>query len=214
MSASKDNLHGRLRRATRELHEELEGAVGIGDRIATRGRYCDYLSQLWALHVSAEAALAAFDFRPLGFSYPAPYRSKLLAADLGYLGMSADELELLPLPTAPQLGTTAGALGAVYVVEGSAKGARAILPEITAALGFDARHGASFFAGFGLETKLLWQACLAAINALAPNSAEADLMVDAARATFAMFRQGLVPEENVASPLMRETVDLLEPARS
>jgi heme oxygenase len=142
MSASKDNLHERLRRATRPLHDELERAVGIGEQIATRERYRVYLSRLWALHVAAETAIAAFDFSPLRFAYPEHYRSRLLADDLATVGVRAEQLRLLPLPQAPRLHCVAAALGAVYVVEGSAKGARAILPQIAASLGYDARQGA------------------------------------------------------------------------
>jgi heme oxygenase len=208
MSASKDNLHERLRRATRPLHDELERAVGIGEQIATRERYRVYLSRLWALHVAAETAIAAFDFSPLRFAYPEHYRSRLLADDLATVGVRAEQLRLLPLPQAPRLHCVAAALGAVYVVEGSAKGARAILPQIAASLGYDARQGASFFAGFGRETAALWHACLAAINGIDPNSAEADQSVEAAKATFAMFRRGLAPDTQT-DPVMSRTADVV-----
>jgi heme oxygenase len=194
MSASKDNLHERLRRDTRASHDELERAVDIGEQIATRERYRVYISRLWGLHMAAETALAAFDFRPLGFAYPVPYRSRLLADDLVNVGVRLKHLRLSPLPQAPIFNGIAAALGGVYVIEGSAKGARAILPRIAASLGFDAHHGASFFAGFGRETAALWHACLAAINAIAPTSPHADQSVEAAKATFAMFRRGLAPD--------------------
>jgi len=208
MSASKDNLHERLRRATRPLHDELERAVDIGVQITTGERYRVYLYRLWALHVAAETALEAFDFSPLGFAYRAPYRSSLLADDLATVGVRPEELRLLPLPQSPRLHSIAAALGAVYVVEGSAKGARAILPRIAASLGFDARQGASFFAGFGRETAALWHGCLAAINAIDPNSAEADQSVEAAKATFAMFRRGLAPDTQT-DPVMPCTADVV-----
>ena len=70
-----------------------------------------------------------------------------------------------PRPERLQLPTVEAALGYVYVIEGSAIGARAILPEITAALGFDAGRGASFFGGLK-EGKHVWQGCLAALDAI------------------------------------------------
>ena len=82
MSASKANLHERLREATRALHDELEHVVGVSERIATRDSYTDYLSKLWTLYTAAENALHVLDFVPCGFDYPAPYRSRLLEADL------------------------------------------------------------------------------------------------------------------------------------
>ena len=193
MSASKANLHERLREATRALHDELERAVGVSERIVTRASYTAYLAELWTLYAAAENALDALDFAPYGFDYPAPYRSRLLEADLAFLGVSPNLLADLPLPPTPRLDVIAAGLGCVYVLEGSAKGARAILPEISAALGLDAARGATFFNGFGLETRRMWQACLVAINAIDPHSPQAERAVEAAVETFAMFLRAFTP---------------------
>ena len=74
MSGSKESLYERLRGATRPLHDELEGAVRIGERLESPASYASHLVQLWQLHTSAETGLQALDFRPLGFVYPSPYR--------------------------------------------------------------------------------------------------------------------------------------------
>ena len=87
----------------------------------------------------------------------------------------------------------------MYVIEGSALGARAILPKIEAALGVDA-DGASYFSGRGGQEKPLWQACLKAINAVDLKSEGADRAVAGALATFAMFQRWL-PENTVATTL-------------
>jgi heme oxygenase len=191
MSASKGNLHERLRAATRPLHEELELAVSIGERIATRTGYIDHLKRLLGLHVAVENSLQNIDFAPLGFVYPAPYRSRLLAKDLSVLDVGPQDLQGVPIPPAPKLETIPAALGCLYVVEGSAKGARSILPAIRASLGIDAETGAAFFEGFGQETRLLWQALVAAINRITPVSKEGDRAVEAAIATFHLFRDEL-----------------------
>lgn len=193
MSASKANLHERLREATRALHDELERVVSVSDCIATRASYSAYLAELWPLYRATENALDLLDFTPFGFDYPTPYRSRLLEADLDFLGVSRSLLASLPLLTAPRLDGIAAGLGCVYVVEGSAKGARAVLPEITTALGLDALHGASFFNGFGLETRRMWQACLGAIDRIDPYSRQADSAVEAATETFAMFLRAFAP---------------------
>ncbi len=153
MSASKGTLHERLRQSTRAAHEELERAVRIGERISTRAGYVAHLEQLWALHSAVERALDRFDFAPFGFMYRWPNRSALLEADLATLGVPKARLTSLRLPEAPRLDGISGALGSLYVVEGSAKGARAILPAIRNSLALDATSGASFFGGFGPETK-------------------------------------------------------------
>jgi heme oxygenase len=198
MSASKGSLHERLRTVTRPLHDELERAVNIGERLASRQRYAGHLARLWGLHAAAEKALQALDFSHLGFIYPAPYRSALIEEDLAYLGIPADVLRRTDLPTVPRLETIPAGLGCLYVLEGSAKGARAILPDIRAALGLDAERGAKFFYGFGRETGELWRACMTAINDIDPASVEADRTVETATGTFLMFREGLVATDDGA----------------
>jgi heme oxygenase len=127
---SKGSLHERLRAATRPLHDDLERSVNIDARLRSLAHYADHLALLWRLHAVAERALHRVDFGRFGFVYPYPYRSSLLEQDLAGLGVSADDLARLGLPRSPVLQTTAEGLGCMYVVEGSAKGARAILPEI------------------------------------------------------------------------------------
>lgn len=214
MSGSKATLRERLRHSTRAAHDALERAVRIGDRIATRAGYVGHLEQLFVLHSAAERGLDRFDFTPLGFTYRWPNRSALLAADLLALGVPAVRLRTLNFPDAPQLGGMAGALGSLYVLEGSAKGARAILPSISASLGLDAVSGASFFSGFGAETKRVWQSCVAAINAIDPDSADGDRAVAGALATFAMFHQGLQTDSGLTQPVSRHRgreMELLDP---
>src|SRR5262245_36240795 len=152
MSASKANLHERLRKATHEVHVELERVVGVSSRLTSLASYTDYLSDLLALYSAVEKAVGGFDFSPYGFQYRYPYRSRLLAADLDYLGIDSEVAgRSRTLAPPPRLRDVFAALGCIYVVEGSAKGARAILPDIEASLGLDSRGGASFFKGMGLE---------------------------------------------------------------
>jgi len=202
MSASKGGLHERLRAATRPLHDDLELAVNIGERLSSRQRYADHLARLWRLHFAAEKALQGLDFSPLGFVYPSPYRSALLERDLEDLGVALDGLRTLDLPPTPPLETIPAGLGCLYVLEGSAKGARAILPEIAAALGLDAERGARFFYGFGRETGQLWRACLAAISSIDPTSSDGDRAVQTAIETFLMFQEGLVAGAQVVLPVV------------
>lgn len=194
---SEGSLYERLRTATRPLHDNLERRVNIGERLASRALYADHLLRLLRLHVAAERALQGIGFQPFGFVYPSPYRSQLLRQDLALLGVPDDALDDVDLPAAPSLDTVPAGLGCLYVVEGSAKGARAILPEIKQRLGLDAGNGATFFYGFGRGiTGRLWRNCVAAINTIEPESIEGDEAVQAATDTFLMFRHGLVEERN------------------
>src|SRR4029079_3647901 len=83
-------------------------------------------------------------------------------------------------------------LGCTVWSQVSAEGARAILPDIKAALGFASEGGAAFFSGRGQEGKLLWRAFLAAIEHIPPRSEDAHQAVCRAHATFAMFKAGLL----------------------
>lgn len=193
-------LRERLRAETRPQHDALERAVGIEHRITSRERYADHLVRLWRLHQAVELALQGLDFSRLGFSYPHPYRSLLLERDLAALGVGEASLRGLDLPETPPLETLPAGLGCLYVVEGSAKGARTLLPKINASLGLDAQAGASYFYGFGRETGALWRALTAAINAIDGSSADGDRAVRAAEDTFALFRDGLVAGETGRPP--------------
>ena len=196
---SEETLRERLRASTRALHDDLERVVDIDRRIATKRDYRAHLLRLWALHTAIERTTADFDFAPMGFTYSGPHRSGLLERDLEDLGIEAGALSALRLPAAPVWETSHAALGSLYVVEGSAKGARAILPIIRARLGYRPEHGAVYFYGFGAETAALWRAIIAAINCIDPDSGAGKSACEGARATFAMFHHWLDPAR--ADPL-------------
>jgi heme oxygenase len=194
-----ETLRSRLRAETRGLHDELERVVAIERQITSKMHYAGYLLRLWACHDTVEAKLGEIDFTPVGFDYRNNLRALLIEADLECLGITSAVRAAQPRPEPPRFATRDAALGYVYVIEGSAIGARAILPNITAALGFDARHGASFFGGTR-ESKYIWQACLAALNAIEPHSASADDVVGSAKEAFGTFLRWLpCPEETTFS---------------
>ena len=187
MNANDKTLHARLRESTRVLHEDLERAVNIDDQISSRPRYNAYLMRLWSLHRATEDALSSFDFTPFGFEHRTCLRSRLLENDLRDLGVGLRALHDLPHRTPPVLASIEAGLGCIYVVEGSAFGAKAILPQIQRRLGLTAEHGASFFVGFGEPSKYLWRAFLNALNEIDPASLEATRVTEAAEEIFQFF---------------------------
>jgi heme oxygenase len=189
-------LHGRLRADTRHLHDHLESAVDIEKVILSRVTYAAYLQRLHRVHAAAEAVLCAIDFAPFGFDYAHHRRSRAVEDDLKALGNAASSVDAVPAFAVPP--SLDHALGAVYVVEGSALGARAILPQIKSSLGLDEAHGASFFIGFGTEGKAVWRAVLAAIDDIPADSARADAVVAGAIAMFNFFTDHL-PSEAVTA---------------
>jgi heme oxygenase len=191
------SLRERLRRETRDLHDRLEAAVDAERQLGARADYARYLRRLWRLHRSAEDDLCRRDFTAFGFSYATRRRSPLLEADLAALGCPLTARGQRDLVTLPRLANPAAALGSVYVIEGSALGARVLLGQITAALGLNGGHGAAFFAGRPSEDRQMWRSVVAALNGIDPSSPEADAAIAGARAMFTLFLTELPEPEPI-----------------
>lgn len=117
-----------LRTRTSSAHEALDASVGALDSLP---RYRRYLKGLHAFRVSAEALapVAVGDWRPGRIA-------GLMRADMADLGV-----EPAPPVPMPQIDGGSGALGLLYVLEGSALGAR-LLRRQAAALGLGPSNGA------------------------------------------------------------------------
>jgi len=185
------SLHSRLREATRTLHDDLERAVDIDYQISSRARYIAYLMRLRAIYLAVEIALDPIDFKPLGFECGNRRRSELIASDLktlvGEPVSLRDEISLEP----HRINTIEAGLGSMYVLEGSALGARAIAPLVEERLGLTRTLGAKFFWGYGEAGKPAWRAFLAAIDAIEPYSVQAEQVIESAEQTFLFFRRWL-----------------------
>lgn len=125
-----------LREATAKAHAALEARVGA---LTSRGAYEAYLQGLHAFRTPVEPLLAAAVADALPGFAPDLIAPEL-AADLRDLGLAAIAPE-----AAPDVSSPSRALGALYVLEGSALGARVLLPQVRT-LGFDADHGARHLA--------------------------------------------------------------------
>ena len=109
-------------------------------------------------------------------------RMHLLQADLAALGLSAREVALLPMCPVPVLRNAAEALGSLYVMEGSTLGGRVIERNVERCLGLDARHGCTYFAGYGTHTGAMWRSFLARLDQVP--AADAEQVADGATETF------------------------------
>ncbi|MFT3974204.1 MAG: biliverdin-producing heme oxygenase [Amaricoccus sp.] len=161
-----------LRSRTSSAHAALDETVGTLD---TLEQYRRYLRGLLAFREPAERLIA--DEAPFGLR---PTRiAALLHADMTDLGVMPAE----PVALAAPVGTS-GLIGLVYVLEGSALGAR-LLRRQAAAIGLDARHGARHLAAQA-ESLDAWTGFLAVLDGFdAFDEAEA---VAAAEAAFAAAR--------------------------
>jgi len=144
-----------LRAATQAIHDRLDRAPVLRPLTAPDLTMEDYRAALVALH----GVHAPVEERLGGDGG----RLALLRADLGDLGVDAAALPVMV--GLPDLGGTAERLAARYVLDGSAHGGRAMLPNVSRALGFDAARGARFLASAGIDAAAGWRDLLARLEA-------------------------------------------------
>ena len=155
----------RLRSQTVIVHKRLESlpiSKLLVDPKITISDYTIYLTRMHDVVDSIETEV----YPILTGSVPdLTERSKndLLLADLQTLGINKIEtvgvfdFEVIPSP--------AFAMGMLYVLEGSTLGGRFILKNIEENLGFDAKQGARYFAGYGNKTGSSWKNFLNTLTA-------------------------------------------------
>ncbi len=175
-----------LRAATGAVHERLHGVASFA-RLAggaiTAPEYRALLARLHGFHAALEAALAAAP--PLdawGIDLMERRRSPLLAADRAALG---DTAAPLPAPI-PPLPSAAGAMGWLYVSEGSTLGGLHLARALDPLLG-QGPEGRRFLLGLGARHGALWRECCTAIEACGASPARRQAMVDGAVAGFLTF---------------------------
>lgn len=163
--------HALLREATAADHARVDAsfAEGLHDASAYQ-RYVRGMHALLNCLEKSDAALAA--------AYATP--RALLADDLTALGLNA------PSPPPPLTFSDDHArLGARYVVEGSALGAR-LLQRQARALGHSATQGATFLAYHVDRGYTHWPRLMQALAPLDPASPEFQTVLHAAQQTFAL----------------------------
>lgn len=172
-------LRQTLRTATRSAHARVDGVLAGG--IADLPDYARYLRGMHAFVASAESALrdgAAPD------AWDVPAWLDWLRADLDALGLA-------PLaPEAMRIDGPAQSLGVLYVLEGSALGARVLLRDAQS-LGLPAvRFLRSHADG---ESGERWPRFLIFLQqAASPDAAFRQTMLDAANAAFAVAERCLI----------------------
>ncbi|UXH80353.1 biliverdin-producing heme oxygenase [Roseateles amylovorans] len=206
-----DDLLPRLRRSTGSLHQRIEEVLRLESPMPL-ARYGQVLHgfheflQLWEPRVRAalpESLHGWFDLRR---------RSPLAARDLRHLNP----------PVAPewreaarvaqdqiQLESPAQALGALYVIEGSALGGQVLTPQLAALHGLSPERGLSYFHGFGDRTGAMWREFR---QLLTREVGETPEQIDAAcRAAMQTFQalittfEGLDPIEAMTRPSLTHT---------
>jgi len=114
-------------------------------------------------------------------------KSAALVNDITALGGSAE-----PLASGndlPAIENSLQAYGALYVIEGSTLGGKIISKMVAQQLGIADGKGLSFFSSYGDNLAAMWDKFKENLDLQAQNQSDEDVIVDAANATFAKFKQ-------------------------
>lgn len=183
------SLHVRLRTATAAAHADLERALALLDPPPSRTRLVTLLQRFHAFHRAWEPALANRLQDP---AFTAPRRRlALIEHDLRRLGVPSKAIGREPdcSEAADLCATFDGALGSLYVMEGSTLGGRVIARRLD---GTDAwpEGGLRYFDPHGEHTGARWRETLERIETA---SADPEAVVASAVRTFERLREALVP---------------------
>lgn len=207
-------LRDRLREATGAAHERLHRHPGLA--AAARGdigprRYRLLLARLYGFHRAFEAKLEPV-LRQHDAGLDLVARAELIACDLLALGARPEDIASLPRcgfiggPT-----SMAHALGALYVVEGSALGGAQIARALACIYGPDNAAGRAFFLGIGARQGERWRALLARIESFS-NRPQAEDVIAGAATTFAQFEDWM-RDWDMEGPCPRRVATPLQSAR-
>jgi heme oxygenase len=180
---------GALRDRTATAHRRLEDSTDLMSPSLGLDRYRSLLLGFAAVHRGLEDEIGRQFAREPQISpittlhFDGRRRLPLLADDLAQLGAA------LPEPTTFKLTSVAGALGALYVCEGSTLGGSVVAPHIRDVLGVDAPIG--FFTASATEVPLRWMTCRRVINEMIDTPASLTEATAVALAVFEHFAEVL-----------------------
>lgn len=184
-----------LREHTHESHRRLEGRLDLLERTISLGLYRDLLARFYGFYVPAEARLARLCFAMPALQDAQRRKEPLLVQDLKALGMSAGQIQSLPLcADLPALAMLPQALGCLYVLEGSTLGGQIISRHLQSVHDLDAGNGAAFFRSYGPEVGAMWRAFGAALCSYPAGPEEEKLILSAACETFSTLEAWLCDE--------------------
>jgi len=175
----------RMRTATSTAHSRLDALVETGGFLKRLDRYRSYLHATYRARAAAEAGLDAAGVEQVYAAWPSRRIAETLHADLADL-----EPAVAPAPIAPlRFRSAPAALGGLYVLEGSALGARLLSKEaarLGLGPGFGARH---MHAQIG--DPAAWRRFVEALERHPMTEAEERDCVAGAAAVFACFEHEL-----------------------
>jgi len=156
---ARDTLSRLLRIRTAAAHGAVEASLGLPQAIDSRAGYIACLRRFHGLYRPVEARLHAFaGWSSLGIDLATRSLAARLAADLGRLHADPDACPDAPPEATPDLPTFAHALGALYVLQGSALGGPRIRRHLIETGLEEHAERCAFFGAGGADVGALWRA--------------------------------------------------------
>jgi heme oxygenase len=188
----------RLRAATAEAHAHLERDLDLLSPPLSRSRFLALLQRFWGFHVVWEPAVCRH--AELAELMTPRLRTDLLRRDLLALGLPAQEIDHLPRSAAAAglARSLEGALGSLYVLEGSTLGGRLITKALRRCDWLPS-GGLTYFDPHGEETGPLWLQFQRRLRAMPPPHSHTAVET-AAVETFDLLRRLLTPDQVFADP--------------
>lgn len=182
-----------LQAATRHLHTQVESHLDLASSSVTRRSYTAALRGFWRAYSTLEGELEchADDLARLGLVVSDRRKLPLLRADLAVLGVKVADVT----PRRSAMTSLAGALGAMYVMEGATLGGATIRRNVRKVLGIDESSGASFFAPYGDAVGARWQAFCVVLERGLDDARLIQSAADSAVAAFGLIEACLEGEE-------------------
>ena len=186
-----------LRVATRHEHESVEARMPLTDPQLTLDTYTRVLAAMYPVLAGWEQWALANSPADLKDLVTDRKRAHLMQLDLVGLGTRVPkELhfdgERLPKARSHNSDERRAAfLGAMYVIEGSTLGGQHIARQVEPRLGLSPERGTAYFRGYGEGTGARWTHFKSILQQV-PDE-HADTVINAAKATFAMFEEAIAP---------------------
>jgi heme oxygenase (biliverdin-IX-beta and delta-forming) len=173
----------RLRAATHDAHERLDGSITAVATFASVAGYARFATMQYLFHRDIDALYHDAALQALLPDLPGRRRTALIEQDLKDLGVTPPTGEA-PRFALGQPVDLATALGWLYVAEGSNLGASLLRKEV-ARIGLSDTHGARHLAPAAEGPAAHWRGFTAALDAAPLDAAGDDRAAEGARAAFA-----------------------------
>ncbi len=183
-------LLDRLTDETRILHKEIEGEGEILLREITVPAYRRYLSRWYGFVYPVERMLADVPGLARLIDPRRARKHQLLVHDLQALGLKQTDLQSLPqCMTVPQLEEPRDAIGWAFVIERSTLDHPNLFRKLAGVIPGDMAFASTYLKCYAGSVGEMWRSFGQSLENAAVEPADADRIVDAARAGYRHFRR-------------------------